>query len=105
MSMKINNIKHGQIEGLNNKDNIQRNEHPEKRGGRTKEADRSASRLSRLGNLIYKARVEASRNDNVRNEKVEQARQRIEEGYYNSPGVRSKLVSRLAEKVIASMRE
>jgi hypothetical protein len=103
--MKINNVNQGKIEELTNRNSVEKNE---KSGGdreRAGETGGNTSQLSRLGNLIYRARVEASRTDNVRQEKVQKARQRIEQGYYDSPGVRSKLVSKLAEKVIASMKD
>jgi len=96
--MKINNISQGEINRLSGGRSIKDNEASGNKA-KSKESRKSASQLSELSKLVSRARVKAAGIDNVREEKIAEVRQRLAEGYYNSPEVRDELASRLAEKL------
>ena len=100
--MKINNISQGEINRLSGGRNIREHEASGDKV-KPKENRKSANQLSELSKLVSRAKIKASGIDNVREEKIAEVRQRLVEGYYNSPEVRDELASKLAEKLKSLM--
>lgn len=96
--MKINNISRGRIRELDDRKDIQPGE-TEKSKSETGGVKRTESGISRLGQIVSRAKIEAEGVEEVRDDKVEQARERLESGYYDKEEVKEEIASRLAEKL------
>ncbi len=96
--MKINNISRGRIKELDDRKNIQPGE-VERGRSESGEARKASRGISRLGRILSAARIEAEKIEEVRQDKVARARERLESGYYDREEVRDKIASRLADKL------
>ena len=101
--MKINNINQGKIKELAGDKNVQSNE---KAGSGKKHAvpSRATGDVSSLSRLVSRARIESEKVSEVRPEKVEEAKQKIARGFYDTDEVKSKLVGKLAERLRTIMK-
>ena len=96
--MKIDNIHQGKIKGLSGDRNIHEDDKVSRRG-KSRIGKRPSNEVSRLSQLVSKARIASEGVSDIRHERIAEVQQRLADGFYDSKEVREELIARLAERL------
>ncbi|MBN1164711.1 MAG: flagellar biosynthesis anti-sigma factor FlgM [Candidatus Krumholzibacteriota bacterium] len=94
--MKINNIQQGKIDQLKKDRDVEekaKSAHHTKAG----KVKKPATEVSRTSRMVSRAKVAAEALSDIREERIAQVKQRMAEGYYDSPEVQEELAAKIAE--------
>ncbi len=97
MSMKINNIQQNKIGGSVNDRAVEEKRRTDSGKSGVVETRVSANGLSRTSQLISMAKVAAGKISDIREDRVEDVKRRLADGYYDSPEVQDELAARITD--------
>jgi len=101
--MKVNGIHQGKVGNLEGNKEVLREKNVSQSGGKAQNT-RDGKSVSESARTVSRARVEADKSTDVREERIAQVEARLKAGDYESKEVKDELASRLTRKLKQLLR-